>query len=274
MDKSEPQGWELPDSEKTFADIMREAAGGRVAGLRTAPSPPRYYDGRTGNLMLDEVIAFANSSSGCAPWMFSTSIYVYLTIATILLGVLLHGSKPSPLSLLWLIPWVLISAGFCWLLELDYRRHVASIDTILRNSAVVEKLLLGERELAQIYDWTPWPWSLLYLGPRPRHPNRWLGLLAANLDWYIGEPRPLFRVSWALTTAYLVTVVVFDTSVFFGLALHTSFVLAGVWYGFLTYVLLGPTFHPMRKRAISLAVFRRYLRERFVDGDEPPGEQA
>lgn len=273
MDQPTPPKWELPDSEKSFADLMREASGGRKAGIHTGLPSWLQRKGQIENPLLKDLIEFAGEPDGCGAWLFTCSMYVYFLIATAFLGMLLILSTQQVSSLVWLGPWLLALAAISWALEYDYRRYGSSIGDQLRKSGVVEKILLGQRELAQIYDWTPRLWSLLYLGPRPRNFKGWLRLLVRNLDWYVSEPRPLFRVTWVFMTLYTAAMIGF-------LALAGTSMVTGHFTGnpgsylaFVSFALLSPVFHAQRKTSVGLGAFREFIRERFAE-DLAEAEQS
>lgn len=77
--------------------------------------------------------------------------------------------------------------------QIHVEGYALSLQKRLSLSGILEKIAVGPQELAKIYDYTPWPWSLLILGPRPRHLRGWIRLVARNLDWYLAEPRLLIR---------------------------------------------------------------------------------
>jgi hypothetical protein len=85
-----------------------------------------------------------------------------------------------------------MTVGVLWL-RIRYENYAFYLHERLHHSGILERIAIGPQELAKIYDYTPWPWSLLILGPRPRHLRGWIKLVARNLDWYLAEPRLLVR---------------------------------------------------------------------------------
>lgn len=97
----------------------------------------------------------------------------------------------SVVGILWVLYCVLLHVFYSRRLSV-YRRH---LNLRLRQSGLIERLALGWEALPDIYRWTAFPFSLL-LGPRPTTLKAWVTLVARNLDWYVEEPRWLFRCHW------------------------------------------------------------------------------
>jgi len=177
-------------------------------------------------------------------------------------------------------PWVF--AGFAWMLYCFllhalyvfllriYRRSVAEQ---LRGSALIERMALGWESLPDIHRWTVYPWRLT-LGPRPATLKGMVRLVARNLDWYLREPRSLFRWHWLYGPACVAVL-------FAAIIMEESGLLAAAMAGFgilqpsntWTAMLLGYTGaivvvsigqYGLMRQTVRVQVMRDYLAELFA----------
>jgi Ca2+/Na+ antiporter len=182
-------------------------------------------------------------------WLMSINLVIFC-------GLMLMSAIPVWEIVFWLIAFV-ITAYF---VMKDVCTYARNIKVRIGSSPLITKMLLGDEELAQIYDHTPWPWSLIFLGHRPRNLDRWVILLATNLDWYMAEPQQLFRWQWAgVVTYFAIGLAVLPIAIF----VH-GFPEMVVYFGIVPFCLLS-MFSNGCRRAVGLEMMRDYLRERFSD---------
>lgn len=132
-------------------------------------------------------------------------------------------------------------------------------------SGILEKIAIGPQELAKIYDYTPWPWSLLILGPRPRHLRGWIKLVARNLDWYLAEPRLLVRFeSVGYVTCWMLYVVFAMLWIAAPMGAHSAFEFWKI--PLLTAIPAGNMWaFSKQKRTRAAALLRDYLKDVLRD---------
>lgn len=279
MDQSEQPAWELPDSEKSFADIMREAAGGRRAGLNV-PLPPMHSPPESDNRHIADLLQVVEPAKRGA--LVFPVIQAFGSLGIVVLAT---GFITLLTSWNWLVPAALALLTMLianWRIERALWYLASTSKQRIEGSAILEKLLLDPRELESIYDWTPWPWSLVFLGPRPRNLKGWVRIVAVNIDWYTGEPHRLFRFWWVMTVAYLFTSIAFLCLSVYGLHASRSLIAASpelvatcsLTFALVPYFYLLATAYNGRKAIIGLKALSAYLRERFADGDNVSEEQA
>jgi len=98
--------------------------------------------------------------------------------------------------------WVVIGMAWitcCALVGWWQRRRLeAQLDSVreqIVDSGIIERLAIAPESLPDIHSYTALPWQL-FLGPPPTSLAHWLKLIAANLTWYLREPRLWFRPVW------------------------------------------------------------------------------
>jgi hypothetical protein len=174
--------------------------------------------------------------------------------------------------------WLSLSYGALMGLMLAWswrqiRQFAIRLRARLPHSGLIELIALGPQELSNIYSYSPWPWSLIILGPRPRDLKGWIRLVARNLDWYLEEPKLLIRAElltaeaiWVLFFIYMmsraISVLIWDSPL--------QAIAAGLAVGFPASVLWGLSY---QKRRLGAMLLRDYLRERLTDGDGVPEQE-
>lgn len=101
------------------------------------------------------------------------------------------------LSFWWSLVWLVIILAIERRLNRSAQEYRRQLMGRIDRSAVMEKLIIGADDLGEIYAWTPWPWSIMFLGFRPKGLAGWLKLVSRNIEWYLREPRRYFKVRWA-----------------------------------------------------------------------------
>lgn len=171
---------------------------------------------------------------------------------------LLYGASMALSSIWWLV---------------HSERRSEELAEHLRSSRIAEAIASGPLELAKIYDYAPWPWSLVILGYRPKNLRGWVRLVARNLDWYLAEPRLLIRLEWV---AYILCWLVYVT---FALqSIVAPFAAHNVWnMMMIALVILLPSGFLWgvveHRRMLGAMLLRDHLRERFAE-DLKAAEEA
>jgi len=173
----------------------------------------------------------------------------------------------------WLMHFQLVLSLLCavtatiyfFSLNVHMKLHSRWLADRLPQSSIIEKLAIGPPDLEQIYNHTPWPWSMIYLGSRPRRFRDWIKLLSRNLDWYLNEPRTLFRIAWIGYPLSWLFYVLFMWRGLDSLAspLHS---IAFVIVVLVPAAALGAI--SKQKQELSALLLRDYLRERLTDSGE------
>jgi len=78
----------------------------------------------------------------------------------------------------------------------DRPHATANFRKQLVKSQVAVLLADGPDQVSRIYDYVPYPWGEVFLGPRPQTIEQATRLVALNLDWYVRAPARLFRLEW------------------------------------------------------------------------------
>ena len=127
-----------------------------------------------------------------------TGVMLSIPGLSILIPMAVRSQTAVPLPA-WLaigLAWVACCALAGWW---QRRRLDASLEAVqarIAGSAIIERLAIGPETLPDIHRYTALLWRQ-FLGPPPTKLAHWLKLIAANLEWYLAEPRPLFRPIWA-----------------------------------------------------------------------------
>jgi len=169
-------------------------------------------------------------------------------------------------SLWWSLAWLPIIVIVERLLNGTAREYQHRLIARIDRSAVLEKLILGSSDLDEIYAWTPWPWSIVFLGFRPKRLNGWVKLVALNIEWYLREPRRYFRLRWAvlaIASVYLVTYIVFPLAYSPALP-YANLATACVSGWVLSLLAMFVTLEQSNQRAAIVAM-HQLLRLRFIE---------
>jgi hypothetical protein len=147
-------------------------------------------------------------------------------------------------------------------LSVHVKLHVRRLKERMPLSGILERLAIGPPGLEIIYNYTPWPWSLIYLGARARRFRDWIKLLSRNLVWNINEPRTLFRIAWI---GYPLGWLIYIT--FWWLNLDSP--MSPLCGTAIVFVVLIPALAlratSRQQQELSALLLRDYLRERLVD---------
>ena len=152
----------------------------------------------------------------------------------------------------------------------------------LRESGLLENIMLGLDQLPDIYAAVHFPWQP-FLGPRPRTLLGSLKLLARNLDWYLDPVQPYARLSWKVHFAAVVAIppllytigqmvtqpwgrAVADDP---ALALLCLFMIPALLFAGLS-IILVLVLHDLLRQRVTLEELARLLRQRLTgEGKEP-----
>jgi hypothetical protein len=133
-------------------------------------------------------------------------------IGTMAVVLILSAYEISPWwSLLLLVPSFAVARR----MQRATDKAVLLLPARIEQSALLDKLLLGPREVADIYQWTPWPWSSMFLGFKPNNLPGWIRVVARNVEWYLDEPRRYFRLLWVAQLLALVVPFLTNAPIFF-----------------------------------------------------------
>lgn len=106
------------------------------------------------------------------------------------------GALPLPAWLAIGLAWVACCALAGWWQRRRLDASLQAMQARLAASGIIERLAIGPETMPDIYRYTALIWRR-FLGPPPTKLAHWLKLVAANLDWFLAEPRPWFRPVWA-----------------------------------------------------------------------------
>jgi hypothetical protein len=124
---------------------------------------------------------------------------VMLSLPGLSILVPLAARSPGSLPLLaWLaigLAWIACCALAGWWQRRRLDTGLQAVQARIAGSGIIERLAIGPETLPDIYRYAALLWQP-FLGPPPTKLAHWLKLVAANLDWYLAEPRPWFRPVW------------------------------------------------------------------------------
>ena len=124
-----------------------------------------------------------------------------VAVGAVLLAALRAQLAPGSLWAWWgaaMIPLSALAAAVVLLQRHRLNRYRGTVSGSIAAAGNIERLALGAGELPDIFSHTAYPWKL-FLGRPPRTLAQQAKLLAHHLDWYLlREPRPYFRVDWAV----------------------------------------------------------------------------
>lgn len=244
-----------PPAEQPVSQPLREKYAADLQEVQSRTEENPVYAPRIAEVLMT-IEGHLGQMVGSPRQLIRNNYWLMVFYLIVVGGLMVMSDIKAWIIVLWLIAFI-VTAYF---VMRDVHTYSLGIKANIGSSTVTTKLLLGDQEMAQIYEWTPWPWSLVFLGHPPRNLDRWVILLATNLDWYMAEPRRLFRWQWVGTVTYValnlaILPAVFVVHVFPGMV---------VYFGILPFCLLS-MFSNSCRRAVGLETMRDYLRERFAD---------
>ncbi|MBN2082582.1 hypothetical protein JW859_10315, partial [bacterium] len=255
--------YELPDSKKSYADIMREAGGGRRTGLRTKPVPPVIKQSESEKL-IEELLATLGRLCRLRPVVYSVLANLGLAAAFVVLALAMNWST-GRIFWLWLGLFSPAFLALSLLAERDYQQFRPKLDAAINGSSLADRLIMGAHELPDIHQYIRLPFPFMVVGFKPRNLTELARLVATNLDWYLAEPKPVIRLSWILNYLSLMAMLAYTTLAFYQISSHQS---PGAIVMFLVvcpYFFVAIMMYTARKTSYGAAKLLAQLRERFVD---------
>ncbi|MBN2083523.1 hypothetical protein JW859_15115 [bacterium] len=277
---------ELQPSEKWFADAMREQAEStslrdslslrRQASLGMLDSGvPAKHKRRTYSPPVTKLVYALDGINTVFLGLYPMFIGAFMLLGLIFIGIGTSFWEGFPARMYLIVPLCLVAAvAFVYMLRCadSYRERIRGK---IEGSGIVEKILLGPEQLEVIYRYVPWPWAI-FIGLRPRDIQGWTKLVARNLEWYLEEPKPLFRVEWVAVVVYLVISITYAVAMNFALHAVRSGSTTALPSGIIPTLIIGslPIFfglyqsHYSQRMLTGVDELKAFIRERFADADE------